>query len=119
MGLIISHDCFEGPYSVFNRFRYSLGHQIGIDLNEYRGYNKGGDKSLGSIKHGLMPLFNHSDCDGKLTVKECKSIVSGLNDVLSNFDEKIEADYDFKERIIRFRDGCLYAISKNQKLKFY
>ena len=119
MGLETSHDCWNGSYSSFNRFRYSLGHQIGIDLDDYIGYNEKGTKDLSKIDHELMPLFNHSDCDGRLTIKECKSIVKGLNSILENFNDKTQADWGFKENIIQFRDGCLDAISKKQMVKFH
>ena len=119
MGLDTSHNCWHGAYSSFNRFRYSLGHQIGINLDDYIGYNNKGTKYLNSIQHELMPLFNHSDCDGVLTIEESKQIAVGLNKVLENFNDKIEADYDFKENIIQFRDGCLDAISKNEIIDFH
>lgn len=119
MGLDTTHGCWSGPYSAFNRFRYSLAYQIGINLDEYAGYNDLGVKNLSDIKHPLMPLFNHSDCDGRLTVKECKSIVKGLNNVLENFTENEKYDFDFKEKIKQFRDGCEHAISLKQMVKFH
>lgn len=119
MGLDTSHNCWHGPYSSFNRFRYSLGYQIGIDLDDYIGYNENGTKDLSKIEHELMPLFNHSDCDGRLTIKECKSIAKGLNKVLENFVENGKNDYFFKEKITDFRDGCLDAVSKRQMVKFH
>jgi len=119
MGLDTSHNCFHGPYSTFNRFRRSLAQQIGIELYDYYGYNENGTKNLDDIEHDLMPLFNHSDCDGVLTVEECKRIVNGFNQVLENFDDIIEADFDFKDRIIKFRDGCLEAIEKNEVVEFH
>jgi len=118
MGLDTTYDCWNGPYSSFNRFRYSLGHQVNINLDDYSGYNKGGKKDLNDIDHELMPLFNHSDCDGRLTVKECKSIVKGLNGILENYNEEIETDYNFKDNIIKFRDGCLNAISDKKMVHF-
>jgi len=118
MGLDTTHNCYHGSYSGFNRFRYSLGHQIGIDLNDYIGYGISGTKDLTSIKHELMPLFNHSDCDGRLTIKECKSIAKGLDKILENFNDKIESDFNLKDLIIQFRDGCLHAVSLKQMVKF-
>ena len=120
MGLDTSHNCWHGPYSSFNRFRKSLAEQIGINLDEYIGYGKeNATKQLNSIKHDLKPLFNHSDCDGRLTVKKCEKIVRGLNSVLENFNDKIEADWGFKEKIIQFRDGCLLAIENNEAVDFH
>ncbi len=119
MGLDTTHNCWHGAYSSFNRFRYSLAIQVGINLDEYDGYDKGGTKNLNDIKHDLMPLFNHSDCDGYLSVEESKRIVNGLNSVLDTFNETIECDFDFKEKIMQFHDGCLDAISKNETVKFH
>lgn len=119
MGLDTSHNCWHGSYSSFNKFRYSLGRQIGVNLDEYNGYGKGEIKELTSIKHDLLPLFNHSDCEGELTVKESEQIVKGLNSVLENFNEEFGLPYDFKNKIIQFRDGCLDAISKNEIIDFH
>lgn len=119
MGLDTTHDCWHGPYSAFNRFRYSLGHQIGIDLDDYNGYGGKRNLNLSDIKHPLMPLFNHSDCDGELSVEESKSIVLGLNNVLENFNDTIECDYNFKDKIIQFRDGCVHAIELNEVVEFH
>ena len=70
MGLDTTHGCYNGTYLSFNRFRYSLGRQIGIDLSDYKGYGNDNGKNLYDIKHELMHLFNHSDCDGELTVEK-------------------------------------------------
>jgi hypothetical protein len=119
MGLDTSHNCWSGPYSSFNRFRFSLGHQIGIDLKDYQGYGGGGSKFLYEIEHDIMPLINHSDCEGKLTVKEAKRVAKGLTNILDNFNDEIEADYNFKERITQFRDGCLDAVKQRQIVRFH
>jgi hypothetical protein len=119
MGLDTSHNCWHGGYGRFNHFRYALGRQIGINLDEYEGYGDKGTKDLTTIDHDLMPLFNHSDCDGVLTVEESRKIVDGLNKVLDSFREDEAAPLDFKERIVQFRDGCMDAISKNEEVDFH
>ena len=91
---------------------------MNINLDDYEGYNKGGKKDLRTIDNELMPLFNHSDCGGRLTVKECKSIVKGLNKILENFNKEIESDYNFKDNVLKFRDGCLEAISDKKNGSF-
>jgi hypothetical protein len=118
MGLDTSHDCWHGPYGSFNRFRTTLAKQIGIDLNDYNGYGGEGNKDLNSIDHDIMPLLNHSDCDGRLTIAESRRIIKGLNNILENYKEDIPCDYDFKEQIERFRNGCTDAVSKRQMIKF-
>lgn len=117
MGLDTTHNCWHGPYSSFNRFRYSLAAQIGVNLNEYRGYG-GNEKNLEDIEHDIMPLLNHSDCDGSLTVKESRRIIKGLNNILENFNDKLPCDYNFKDKIIQFRDGCVEAVKKRQVIRF-
>lgn len=119
MGLDTTHNCWHGAYSSFNRFRYSLGKQIGINLDDYIGYGDKGTKNLTEIEHDLMPLFNHSDCDGYLSLDESEKIANGLNQVLDNFNDKLDMDFDFKDEIIQFRDGCLDAISKNEIVRFH
>lgn len=118
MGLDTTHDCWHGPYSSFNRFRYSLAEQIGVNLNEYDGYGGPGGKKLEDIPHDIMPLLNHSDCDGSLTVKESRKIIKGLDNILENFNEDLPCDYNFKEKITQFRDGCKDAVSRRQIIRF-
>lgn len=117
MGLDTTHGCWNGAYSSFNRFRHSLANQIGVNLDDYIGY--GGDKPFKTLKHNIEPLLNHSDCDGKLSVSKCKKIVLGLNSILENFNPDLPSDFNFKERIIQFRDGCLFAISVNEAVEFH
>ncbi len=118
MGLDTTHNCWHGPYSSFNNFRYALAKRIGINLNDYIGYKDAGTKDLASIEHDLMPLFNHSDCDGELN-NDQRRIIIGLNDVLDRWDlpDTMESK-DFKADIIQFRDGCLDAFAANEIIYF-
>ena len=116
MGLDTTHNAWHGPYSSFNRFRFSLAKQIGIDLDQYYGYGDG-HLNLEDIAHDIQPLLNHSDCDGELSVAECQRVASGLNSILDNFLD-IPADSNFKDQIKAFRDGCLLAVSKNEPILF-
>ncbi len=119
MGLDTTHDCWHGPYSSFNKFRYRLAEQIGINLDDYAGYKGAGKKDLSTIDHGIMPLLNHSDCDGVLTVAECASIVTGLESILEKLPEPTEPLDDFKENIEQFIKGCKDAIGKNEIVEFH
>tara|TARA_R110000772_G_scaffold6250_5_gene21941 strand:- start:2067 stop:2417 length:351 start_codon:yes stop_codon:yes gene_type:complete len=116
MGLDTSHNCWHGPYSSFGRFRDVLAKEIGINLKDYFGY--GGDnptKHLEDIDHDIMPLLNHSDCDGELSVEDSKRIVKGLESILETYTED---DY-FRDKMIQFRDGLLDAISSNEVVDFH
>ena len=118
MGLDTSHNCWHGPYGAFHRFRKELGNQIGIDIEQYAQYNKAATLDLRDIEHDIIPLLNHSDCDGELTVEESAQIVAGLNAILKNKKESPGADTYFWDNIIKFRAGCLEAISKNEVIEF-
>lgn len=119
MGLNVTHNCWSGPYSSFNEFRYALATQIGIDLNDYIGYgSSNATKELTSIDNDLMALFNHSDCEGELSVNDSIAIVKGLQSVLINLNERSLPYPNFKNDIIKFRDGCLRAFLKNEIIKF-
>jgi hypothetical protein len=117
MGLDTTHDCWHGSYGSFNTFRIFLASQIGVNLDECEGY--GGDIEFSSIDHGIVPLLDHSDCDGILTPEECKSIADGLDDILSKLDHD---DPKLKYPIlymIDFRDGCLQAFGNNENVEFH
>ena len=116
MGLDTTHNAWHGAYSSFNKFRFWLADRIGINLNEYAGYGNG-TKDLRNINHDLMPLFNHSDCDGILTVDECKQIANGLKKVI---DAVVPDNSPFNnyERAKQFMDGCLLAVSRNEEIEF-
>jgi len=123
MGLDTTHDCWHGPYSSFNQFRHELAKQIGIDLREYMGYGGNGLKDLQSIPHDIMPLLNHSDCDGELTPDECKKIANGLGEILNNLKIDKENEYlssgSFRQHIIQFMNGCVNAAFMGEHVEFH
>ena len=125
MGLDTSHNAWHGPYSSFNNFRRWLAEKIEINLNDYIGYrNESATKKLTSIDHKLMPLFNHSDCEGILTPDECKQIAEGIEEVLKNMSkeeiEHPENEYSLSNynKAKQFREGCLLAYSLDENIEF-
>jgi hypothetical protein len=116
MGLDTTHNCWNGSYSRFSRFRKALANEIGINLSEYDGF--GGTKSWDTLNHGIKPLLNHSDCDGILTVEECKSIITGLNEILAGLDKSSIEEQHFIDQIIQIRDGCIDAVENNEIVEF-
>lgn len=119
MGLDITHECWHGSYSSFNSFRYDLGRQIGINLDHYAGYGGVGVKNLESIEHDLMPLFNHSDCDGYLQPIQCGKIANALDGILSNLNHELEIEtLNFENKIKQFRNGCRDAAKLNEIVEF-
>ena len=118
MGLNTSHGAWDGPYSSFNNFRRWLANQIGINLSDYAGYMHGGEKDLTTIDHPLMPLFNHSDCDGILTPDECRQIARGLKQVIDAAPKNNE-NHCHLEAAERFRKGCIKAANAKENLEFH
>lgn len=120
MGLDTTHNCWHGPYSAFHGFRMKLAEKIGINLMEMEGFTADG-KPWKDVDSKLVPLLYHSDCDGELTVEECKLIAEGLTEVLENLTDDGDEPpfYSFKSRVEQFRDGCLDAIEKNEPVEFH
>ena len=116
MGLDTTHNAWHGPYSSFNRFRYGIAAEIGVDLDEYIGYGHDGTKNLEDIKHDIMPLLNHSDCDGFISPLDCLYIAAGLTKIEQNLSESRS---DLRSDIIQFRDGCLEAFMQQENLEFH
>jgi len=118
MGLDTTHNCWHGSYSSFNSFRRELCCQIGINLYDLIGY--GGNKMHEeNIQHDIMPLINHSDCDGILTVEESKKVLKGLYIISSNLDEKkLDNPSYFKSKLYQFIGGLELAIDLNEPVEF-
>ncbi len=117
MGLDTSHNAWHGSYNSFYTFRRSLAKLIDIDLDQCLGF--GGTMDLESIKHDLIPLLNHSDCDGELSVKEAEQIVKGLDLIVLNIHKTGIPYIGFIDQLIRFRDGCKLAIKLNEPIDFH
>jgi len=123
MGLDTSHNCWHGAYSSFNSFRIKLAKEIGIELYEMEGFTSNG-KPWSEVDHGIVPLLFHSDCDGVLTVEECKRVAEGLTQIIDKLPDPVypndvhEKHYGLRGRAIQFRDGCLKAIKKNEPVTF-
>lgn len=120
MGLDTTHDAWHGPYSSFNRFRYWLAAQIGVNLNDYAGYKESGTKELETINHPIMPLLNHSDCDGELTPDQCRSIAKGIKEILKTAkpEDRVNPFGHFSEAET-FMKGCIRAANKKENIGFH
>lgn len=115
MGLDTTHNAWHGPYGIFNDFRTKIAKvALGIDYDEMNGL--GGSKPWEPYrKHDLFELLIHSDCDGHLTVSQCKKIARGLKAI--QWPEGTEQWYI--EKTNQFIKGCELAISQNKKIEFH
>lgn len=139
MGLDFSHGDAHWAYSGFMRFRTKLAAEAGIalqcmesfawnlsELKPYKAITIYGDSdkkeyigiqpviAWSSINDAIKPLLNHSDCDGELTVKECKKVLPRLRELISKWDDD---DLD-KVRAIKLADGLKDAIDAKEIFKF-
>lgn len=99
-------------YGGFARFRERLAAAEGIDLPRMVGFcDKYGRHDDGSeclattrwdtVKSDLVPLLNHSDCDGELTPQECARVWPRLQEILLTFAPD---DYDRREGLVLVRE---------------
>lgn len=90
-------------YTGFGEFRARLAAAENINLNRMEGYcRRYCDHSDGSecdattpwdgVDSPLVPLLNHSDCDGELSAEECARVWPRLNAILATFPID---DYDY------------------------
>lgn len=144
MGLDFSHCDAHWSYSGFNRFRVRLAAEAGIALNCTEGFAYsyirqttyeevniyGGDVldrnfmdligiqpviKWDKVKDDIVPLLNHSDCDGILTSEECRKVAPRLRELVKDWPDN---DYD-KQKALELADGMELAASRNENLEFF
>ena len=115
MGLNFRAGDARWSYSGFNRFRTKLASQIGINLNAMEGFKEGGGGMPWSkVEDNIVLLLQHSDCDGELTVKECKRVWPRLEELIKYWEEN---DYD-KINALRLIEDMKGTIKKKEPLEF-
>ena len=138
MGINFSHGDAYWSYSGFHRFRTKLAAEAGIALNCMESFawehntnkpykivaiwNESKTDFIGyqqvikwnTIKDNIKPLMNHSDCDGKLTIPECKKVVPRLRQLVENWDD-LDGE---KTRALKLADGMEQAIKEKKQFKF-
>lgn len=124
MGLGFSHGNAGWPYSGFNRFRTRLAAVIGIQLNRMEGFGPRSyelgrfpdtkETSWSTVDDPIVALLNHSDCDGELTVEECKTAAPRLRELVSFWPED---DHD-RQHALLLADAMEDAASRNEPLGF-
>jgi hypothetical protein len=113
MGLDFSHCEASWAYSGFMRFRVKLAKEIGIDLIKMQGFTDNG-LSWAKIKDPIVPLLYHSDCDGELTVEECKAVAPRLRELVADWP-----DHDFdKSKALELAFGMETAADAGEPLAF-
>lgn len=126
MGLGFSHCDAQWAYSGFMRFRTKLAAEAGIALLCMQGFagsnpiRINGDHhsqpviSWDKVNDDIKPLLDHSDCDGELTVEECKKVAPRLRELVANWSDN---DRD-KVNALELVEGMETATRENEPLEF-
>jgi hypothetical protein len=86
-------------------FRTQLAELIGHDLyNIWRNPQVTNDP--------ILPLLNHSDCDGHLTPEECKAVAPRLRELIPQLD-----DWD-RSQAAKLCEGMEAAATAGENLEF-
>jgi hypothetical protein len=111
MGIDFSHCNAHWGYGGFNNFRTRLAKEVGIDLEEMDGF--GGHILWEGLVDPIIPLLCHSDCDGELSVEECKKVAPRLKEIVDKWLD----DYD-KQTAVELVKGMETAIGLDEPIRF-
>ena len=99
-----------GSYSGFGAFRKKWANHLDFDLTEMRGF--GGGKEW--TDEPIQCFFNHSDCDGYLSVKNCEEILKQAKKDYPKLKKDDQCSYSFPILI----EFCEQAIKKGKRVEF-
>jgi hypothetical protein len=112
MGIDFSHSGAHWAYSGFNRARTRLAATLGFRLDDMIGF--GGSRAWPDADGSpLVHLLDHSDCDGELTVAQCKVVAPALRKAVERWPD----DYD-KKMFLKLADGMDEAAKEGEPLRF-
>lgn len=124
MGIDFSHSEAHWAYTGFSRFRRALATFEGIDLDAMAGFCSGG-QPWEPVTTPLVPLLDHSDCDGDLSPEDCAAVAPRLREVIdqiwpaetSNWEQNREASLHRSNGLL-LADGMEAAASAGERLEF-
>ena len=147
MGLDTSHDCWNGAYSAFHRWRIKIAQVAGLPpLLLMEGFFKKGDsydpfveyalkyEGIASQYYDSLPikweslkpdplheLLCHSDCDGDLKWEICAAMADRLQELIPLLPEEEAGGHIgvWKNKTQKFVDGLRLAYSKKENVEFY
>lgn len=110
----------QWSYGGFMRFREKVAKEIGINLLEMDGFKHEGwprqrmKGILWKMEDPIELLLNHSDCDGRLSAKQCAKVWPRLAELIKGWPD---SDYDKKSgmALVESMRGC---VEKNKSLRF-
>ena len=141
MGLDFSHGGAHWSYSGFMAFRKRLAREIGVDLECMAGFApdemvmslspeqwtlldlghrpKQFNVSWATVNDPIVPLLKHSDCDGNLSVEECRTIAPRLRELVRGWSDTPSPHeaYD-KMQALLLADGMEQCAREGRALEF-
>lgn len=112
MGIDFSYAEARWSYTGFDYFRTRLAAEIGITLDDMKGF--GGSLSWEKITDSIVLLLNQSDIDGRLSSEECAAVAPRLRELIS----KWEYDGD-KHNALLLAEGMEACASANEVFEFW
>lgn len=100
-----------GGYLYFHNYRIELARQLGITLENMQGFSNGFIEWNNNIQFNY--LLSHSDCDGKLTFKDCKKLLREFNTIKISFKNK-----DFENTHKDLQELILLAVKNVGYIEF-
>lgn len=111
MGIAFSHCDAQWSYGGFNAFRVKLAKEVGIDLDSMDGFD--GCVPWSKFSDDIIPLLDHSDCDGELTPNLCASIAKRLRELVEGWPESHD-----RANAILLAKGMEAAFERGEPLEF-
>lgn len=131
MGLGFSHGGAHWSYSSFNEFRQRVCQSVGINLYEIRGFFTKAERKEGfetqnwpekrpweEIDDPIVPLMNHSDCDGVMTPEECAQVAPRLREIVESWPGVDLLERYDKENGLKLVCGMEECAEKDVSLQF-
>ena len=137
MGLDVTHGCWSGPYSAFNRWREAIEGAAGITATHLAAFLGVTEERLAtdraavpeSILCGeweqdppdvLFILSLHHDCDGIIPLRFCAPLAERLEGLLPLLpqDDVPGLPHGLQARTQRFVDGLRSAASRGDDVRF-
>ncbi len=138
MGLNCTHDCWDGAYSAFTRWRNQIAHAAGYAVWKVT-YDDGmvtptimldwghitNDNLYGKWKatpsDPLVVLFAHSDCEGVIQPAQAGPLADRLTEILPLLPDEETFGHigNWRVKTQKFIDGLRAAAAANEDVGFH
>lgn len=119
MGLDTSHNCWHGPYTIFNEWRNMIARTAGLSVDWYSitDDNLWGEWKS-TPKEPLMILIAHSDCEGVIHPDQAGPLADRLEQLLDKLPSVSNAEF-WRYKTQRFIDGLRLAVENSENVDFH